>query len=457
MFKNAFAYVTRKKLKSLIILLVILAMSTLSMMSLSIKAATDKASKETFKNISNSFSMEINRNANQGTARGAGNIKGKDIKKISESKDIEYTIKRINSVADLVDHDIIETQETLSNRSAERAEKFERTVMLTGVNDTSKETKFISGAYKLVEGSHLNSKDKNKVLMHKDLAKKNNLKVGDKITLRGNIYDPDNEEKSDDEVEVEIKGLFDGHNRSGVTYAQELYENTLMTDIDTAAKVYGYTEDTANYQDATFFVKGSKNLDKVMKDVKKLNINWRNYNLVKSSSNYPALQKSISGIYSIANKLFAGSLIFAGAVVSLLLLLWMNARKKEIAIMLSLGISKVKIFTQFLFELLFVSLPAFIGAYFIANYTSKGLANNILKKVTEDIAKEIGKKSPGNLGGGAEFDGFNKTLTSLDVNVSAKTILYVVLFMSLILIISLIVSSLSTLRKNPKELLIDTK
>ena len=51
MIKNAFAYVTRKSLKSLIIMLVILAMSTLSLISLSIKDATDRASKETFANI----------------------------------------------------------------------------------------------------------------------------------------------------------------------------------------------------------------------------------------------------------------------------------------------------------------------------------------------------------------------------------------------------------------------
>ncbi|BDP75435.1 hypothetical protein EfmAA96_32200 (plasmid) [Enterococcus faecium] len=42
--------------------------------------------------------------------------------------------------------------------------------MLTGVNDSTKETKFVSEAYKLVEGKHLENEDKNKILMHKDLA-----------------------------------------------------------------------------------------------------------------------------------------------------------------------------------------------------------------------------------------------------------------------------------------------
>ena len=458
MIKNAFAYVTRKSLKSVIILLVILSMSTLSLISLSIKDATNRASKETFGSITNSFSMEINRQVNPGTPRGGGNVKGQDIKKISETENIQSYVKRINSVADLVDHDIIETQETLAYQSPERAKNFKRTVMLTGVNDSSKETKFVSGAYKLIEGEHLENQDKNKVLMHKDLAEKNNLKVGDKIKVKSNLFDADNEKGADETVEAEIKGLFDGHNNGGVSAAQELYENTLITDIDTAAKVYGNTEDTAVYQDATFFVKGDKNLDKVIKDLGKLDINWRDYNLIKSSSNYPALQQSISGIYSIANKLFAGSLIFAGAVVSLLLFLWMNARKKEIAVLLSLGVSKLAIFGQFLMELMFISIPAFTGAYFLARFTGANLGNNILNKVTGDITKQIAKQSSSSqLGGGAEVDGFNKTLTSLDISILPKSMLYVILFMSLVLIISLIISSTGILKKNPKDLLIDNK
>ncbi|HAT4170239.1 TPA: ABC transporter permease [Clostridium perfringens] len=456
MIKNAFAYVTRKSLKSVIILLVVLAMSALSLISLSIKDATNRASEETFGNITSSFSMEINRQVNPGTPRGGGNVKGEDIKKISENKNIYSYVKRINSVADLIDHDIVETKETLANQSPERSKNFKRTVMLTGVNESSKENKFVSGAYKLIEGKHLENQDKNKVLMHKDLAKKNNLKVGDKIKIKSNLFDADNEKGANETVEVEIKGLFDGHNNGVVSVPQELYENTLITDINTAAKVYGNTEDTAAYQDATFFVKGDKNLEKVIKDIGKLDINWREYNLIKSSSNYPALQQSISGIYSIANKLFAGSLIFAGVVVSLLLFLWINARKKEIAVLLSLGISKSTIFGQFLIELIFISIPAFIGSYFLASYTGDKLGNNILNRVTGDIAKKIAKQSlSSQLGGGAEVDGFNKTLTSLDINILPKYMVYVILFMSLVLIISLIISSYSILKKNPKELLID--
>ena len=54
MLHNAFAYVTRKFFKSIVIFLIILLMASLSLVGLSIKGATAKASQETFKNITNS-------------------------------------------------------------------------------------------------------------------------------------------------------------------------------------------------------------------------------------------------------------------------------------------------------------------------------------------------------------------------------------------------------------------
>ena len=446
MFKKAFKYVTRKCVKSIILFLVVLIMSSLCLVGLSIKDATNKASNTSLGSITNSFTMEINRQVNYGTPRGAGNVKGKDIEKICASKDIDSYVKRINSVADLVDHDIVLT----SNENKERLSKFKSTVMLTGVNESKKETKFVSGAYKLVEGKHLNSKDKHQILMHKDLAAKNHLKVGDKLSLRSNIYDADNEKGADETVEVTIKGLFDGHNQGGVAAAQELYENNLITDLDTAAKVYGNTPKTAVYQDATFFVNGNKDLDQVIKNLGKLDINWNEYVLVKSTSNYPALQKSIRGMYSVANKMFIGSLIFAGIVVSLLLLMWMNARRKEMA----LGISKTKIFIQFVLELCMVTIPAYIFAYFIASKTASSLGTKALNQVSTSVAKEIAKESASNqLGGGAEVDGFNKMLTHIDATVEPKYMVYVIIFMSIVMLVALVVSTMHLLNKNCKELL----
>ena len=429
-------------------------MSTLSLVGLSIKTATEKASKETFKDITNSFAMQINRRTNPGTPRGAGNLKGEDITQITKIDGVKEHVKRMGVVADLIDHEIIAAKGEA--KDAERARKFGRTLMVTGVNDSTKEDKFVAETFKLVDGRHLEKSDVATVLMHEDLAKKNNLKVGDKLKIKSNIYDADNEKQADETVEVTILGLFAGKNKTGVSSAQELYENNLIADLDTAAKLYGYTKETAIYQDATFFVDGNKNLDQVMSAAQKLAIDWKSYQLVKGSSNFPSLQKSIAGVYGVASKLLIGGLIFSGAILTLVLFLWLNARRKEIGILLSIGKNKWQIVGQFMLELIMIGVVGFGVSYYFASQTGSSIASGIVKNVTTGITKELNKEAAtSKLAGGAEIDGFNKTITDLEIKIEPADLIFVVVSGSVVILASLIISSSSLMKKQPKELLFE--
>ena len=156
--------------------------------------------------------------------------------------------------------------------------------------------------------------------------------------------------------------------------------------------------------------------------------------------------------------MFIATMVFSGLIIGLILLLWINARKKEIAIYLSLGKTKMEVFIQFVYELLFISIPAFIASYFVAGYISKNIGAKLLSQVTNSVSKEIARQSGGtNLASGAEADGFNRTLTSLDVEVLSKHLLYVVVIGLVILSISLILASIKTMKKSPKELLTEIK
>lgn len=136
----------------------------------------------------------------------------------------------------------------------------------------------------------------------------------------------------------------------------------------------------------------------------------------------------------------------------------MNARQREIGVLLSIGLSKMEIFGQFVWELLFISLPAFIGAVLVATLTGKTVGNQLLASVTSSIAKQMGKQAVSTgLGGGAEVDGFNKTLTSLEMVIQPTNILYVVGFMIVVLGVALTIASVKTFSKNPKELLMDVE
>ena len=114
-----------------------------------------------------------------------------------------------------------------------------------------------------------------------------------------------------------------------------------------------------------------------MERVQKLPIDWQQYQLLKSSNNFPVLQQSIDAIYGVADKLFIGSLIFSGLVLTLILFLWINGRRKEIGILLSIGVKKSKIFGQFLIEILLVSVFGFIGSFYLGKFAGKFVGKKI--------------------------------------------------------------------------------
>lgn len=454
--QNAWAYVTRKKFKSFIIFFILFSMATVALSSLSVKHATDTAAKETFKSINSSFSMQIDRRHNQGTARGGGNLKGKDIKAIEGIEGVQKAIKRMEVVADLVDQELIPAQGV--KLDANRVKRFGKAAMVTGINDSSMDERFAAQTFTLTSGRHITDSDTNVAMVHEDFAKKNNLKVGDKIKLKSNIYDADNEKKANNETEVTIVGTFSGKNKGRVTAPQELYENTILTDLKTSRLMYGFSEEDGTYLDATFLVSGEYDIDKVMEQAKKLGINWKAYTLVKSSQNYPTLQKSINLVYGLTNKLFIGSLIFSAIILVLILFLWTNSPRKEIGIRLALGMTKKTIITQMLCEVGMVSIASFGAAFLAGGPVSEWVGKLILGQVNSSLGTQLANEAKSaNLGGGAAVDGFNKTLTELSVTVSNMDKGIVIGLGLVVIVIAVFLASALILQKSPKSLLQDTE
>ena len=453
--QNAWAYVSRKKFKTFIIFFILFSMATVALSSLAVKHATDTAAKETFKSINSSFSMQIDRRHNQGTARGGGNLKGKDIQAIEGIEGVQKAVKRMEVVADLVDQELIPAKGV--RLDATRQQRFGKAAQVTGINDSSMDERFAAQTFTLTEGRHIKD-DTNVALVHEDFAKKNNLKVGDKFKLKSNIYDADNEKHANNQTEVTIVGLFGGKNKGGVTAPQELYENTILTDLKTSALMYGYTDANAIYLDATFLVGGQYDIDKVMEQAKKLGIDWKAYTLIKSSQNYPTLQKSINLVYGLTDKLFLGSLIFSAIILVLVLFLWTNSRRREIGVRLALGMTNKTIIAQMLCEVGMVSIASFIAAILAGGPVSEWVGKLILGQVNSSLGTQLANEAKSaNLGGGAAVDGFNKTLTELSVTVSNMDKATVVGLGLVVVVIAVLLGSAFILQKSPKSLLQDTE
>lgn len=111
---------------------------------------------------------------------------------------------------------------------------------------------------------------------------------------------------------------------------------------------------------------------------------------------------------------------------------------------------------QFITESILIAIPALVSAYFLSNYTARAIGNTVLANVTSGVTKQASKAAQAsNLGGGAEVDGFSKTLSSLDISMQTSDFIIIFILVLVLVVLVMTLASINLLRKQPKELLLD--
>ena len=184
------------------------------------------------------------------------------------------------------------------------------------------------------------------------LAKTNGLKVGDTLTLKANPYDADNESHSTATVKTTIVGIFKGDSDRKVSSRAELTSNTVYTDLDTTSTLYQYKVGKEIYQDATFVLDRGVDVEKTMEAAKKLPVDWNNYQITRNDQYTSSMLNAARSVRSMMRGALIGVTISAVIVLSLMLLLWMNDRRQEMGVLVSLGIGKPSLIAQYLTEMI---------------------------------------------------------------------------------------------------------
>ena len=306
---------------------------------------------------------------------------------------------------------------------------------------TEFDNKFVSKSFKLIEGRHIVATDKNKVLIHKDLAELNNLKVGDTIKAKKSVADFNASTSSKSDYDLEIVGIFESENTERAGHKLEMPENLLITDVDTIKTLYGYSDGNVKYTNATFNT--DTDVDKVTSKFKDIPTDWNKYTIVKSEDTFLALSKSFDSLDKIINMVLIGAIIAGVIILSLVLAFWIQGRVHETGILLSIGVSKFNI-----------SILAFGGSYFSSKVISQNIGNTIVaqagKQAVQDVQSGFGGFS---LGNDVNSSLATRTVDEIDVKVEVEELIYVYVIGSGIIIISVLLSSVSIIRLKPKEIL----
>lgn len=121
-------------------------------------------------------------------------------------------------------------------------------------------------------------------------------------------------------------------------------------------------------------------------------------------------------------------------VLSLILILWLRERIYEIGILLSIGIIKAKIIAQFIFELIFISLPSIVASLFLGNVILNQIIGGFINSDNSTIIINNLLKN-------------DNLISNITIFLQSYGILIV------IIVLSVIIASAMILVKKPKEIL----
>ena len=273
-FKRSILYITRKKIKSIIMLFILFGIATAVLSGISIKKAANIARQDSNKDMANTFELQANFAGNF-----EGTIPENLIDKVSKVEGVKNYDAAIQGAGlDLENVNYIKPEKNVVQYNDDY--KYEKLFSVEAHKSSEYDIKFISKSLKLIDGRHIVATDKNKVLIHKDLAEANNLKVGDTIKATKSAGDFNASTLSKSDYDLEIVGIFESENTERAGHKLEMPENLLITDVDTIKTLYGYSDGNVKYTNATFNT--DTDVDKVTSKFKDIPTDWNKYTIVKS-------------------------------------------------------------------------------------------------------------------------------------------------------------------------------
>lgn len=421
MIKNAIAYITRKRNRTLIIFIIITIVFSCLYSCLTIMKSSNEIEKALYESSNSSISI---------TKKDGKYFNVNQFKDIEKLKEIEEKVIQYDGLAKLKDAKVVSGEQRI-NRD-DLSDEFKNVVSLEATNNTKRNILFSSGVFTIKEGKNIGENDKNSIIVHEEFAKQNNLKLGDEVNLELLDIEKSGKIKSH---KFKIIGIFSGKKQETYTgLSSDFSENMVFVDYSTSQEILNKSENNKIANKILMYSGSAESTDLALNKLKELKIDESKFFVEKDSNAFEESLESVSGIKHII-KIMTYSIMLGGMVVLLLILiLWLRERIYEIGIFLSIGISKIQIIMQFIFELIFISIPSIISSLFLGNVLLKVIVDGFMNSEDSMIS------------GGSLINN-----SSFMLNITTLGQSYLILIS--IIVLSVVFASSLILIKKPKEIL----
>ena len=387
MIKNAIAYITRKRNRTLIIFIILTIVLSCLYSCLTIMKSSNEIEKALYESSNSSISI---------TKKDGKYFNVNQFKDIEKLKEIEEKIIQYDGLAKLKDAKVVSGEQRINREDL--SDEFKNVVSLEATNNT----------------------------------KQNNLKLGDEVDLELLDIEKSGKIKSH---KFKIIGIFSGKKQETYTgLSSDFSENMVFVDYSTSQEILNKSENNKIANKILMYSGSAESTDLALNKLKELKIDESKYFVEKDSNAFEESLESVSGIKHII-KIMTYSIMLGGMVVlSLILILWLRERIYEIGIFLSIGTSKIQIIMQFIFELIFISIPSIISSLFLGNVLLKVIVDGFINSEDSMIS------------GGSLINN-----SSFMLNITTLGQSYLILIS--IIVLSVVFASSLILIKKPKEIL----
>ena len=421
---RAVLYTIRKWKKTMLIFCLLLSIATLVLSGLAIADAQEEQAEEVRGTTGASFTVERNVSTGGWSSGSGGSYSTQEyltadmMEKIAEVDGIKGYNASIRTILCLSDSN----GNWLEQMNPTGHAMVDCQFYSYGCINSEYHSLFLSGALVMCEGRGIDTSIDNGIVISKEMAEKHDLKVGDTIQAVNNPL------SSDKTRELKIIGLFeivadktDEKNNYNEASYYDYANNAFVSEAAMKDLLENYED--VGYAAADFFVTDPKQLEVIIQQVQNIDsINWNNFQIIANDEVYQNISASLSNTGTLITTLIIVVTVVSMILIIVILSMSIRGRKRETGILLAVGIVKPAVILQYVLETLLIAVVAFPLAYLSG------------KRVAGTLGTLFGKAAE-------------------NVIVTPEHFMLVAVVGGILLVAAVLVSSISTMRLKPKQIL----
>lgn len=334
--------------------------------------------------------------------------------------------------------------------------KYQGYTKTLGVCNTENDELFTTSTLTLAEGRHISADDTHVAIISRDLAERNELKIGDYLTAHS--YSMEDNGFTGLEIKVQIIGLFtpnvvEQFGETVTTY--DKIQNRIFVDLQTSKEFDG-GEINYGFSALHVTIDDPQNMAQVVTAVKALpGIDWKAFTVEEDNETYENAAAPLATLNELVVTLLVVIIVVSAIILALILTLWTKTRIHEIGVFLSVGIRKSSIIGQYLIEVLLIAVFAFGLSYFTSNGIVGQIGNHLLEQSVQVEQEDNSSSAATAVEVGADTI-IQKPLPAengIHVSVGLDSLILLYLIGFVIIIVAVSISSITVMRLKPREIL----